>query len=301
LEELCRFLDQFSFAMHMVEAVDEVNTLRLGIMDRLCSCFEEAVRKDLRSLIRDSCVFSFVLAKPLAVMRKRLRNSNFRLVARQVSSKLSATLLGHLLRQSPFTNENQMVLFVSNCRDDLKGVLAVFEEDDLGPLQSIWDGCAVLSLTTSQATDLLVLLKRIVRCSPSGFTHGSQPDLDETTTLEAETLNALRRAGIEELTVDDVLAVLAKRPDLAELVDDLPSAPFSVLQDLLPLESAQSTLQLGAGALQQLGVQAPLPLAAAQASLQTGVAGLGGLAGGAKRLLKKQLRSTLGTSVVAAA
>merc|ERR1719510_836818 len=92
----------------MAAAVDEVNTLRLGIMDRLCSCFEEAVRKDLRSLIRDSCVFSFVLTKPLSVMRKRLRNSNFRLVARQVSSKLSATLLGHLLRQSPFTNENEM-------------------------------------------------------------------------------------------------------------------------------------------------------------------------------------------------
>merc|ERR1712241_16700 len=234
-------------------------------------------------------------------MRKRLRNSNFRWVARQVSRKLSATLLGHLLRQSPFRNENEMVLFVSNCRDDLKDVLAVFEEEDLGPLQSVWDGCAVLTLTTSRATDLLVLLKRIVRCSPSGLTHGSRPDLGETTTLETQTLVALRNAGVEELTVDDVLAVLAKRPDLTDLVDDLPSAPFSVLQDLLPLESAQSTLQLGAGALQQLGVQAPLPLAAAQASLQTGVAGLGGLAGGAKRLLAGRLSATLGTSMVAAA
>jgi len=300
LEELCLFLDQFSFAVHMAEAVDEVNTLRLGILDRLCSCFEEAVRKDLRSLIRESCVFSFLLAKPLAVMRKRLRNSNFRLVARQASSKLSATLLGHLLRQSPFANENEMALFVSNCRDDLKDVLAVFEEEDLGPLQSLWDGCSVLTLTTSQATDLLVLLKRIVRCSPSGFTNSSRPDLDETTTLEAQTLDALRHAGVEELSVDDVLAVLAKRPDLADLVDDIPSAPFSVLQDLLPLESAQSTLQLGAGALQQLGMQAPMPLAAAQASLQTGVAGLGGLAGGAKRLLAGRVKSTLGTMVAAA-
>jgi len=194
-----------------------------------------------------------------------------------------------------------MGLFVSNCRDDLKDVLAVFEQEDLGPLQSIWDGCAVLTLKTSEATDLLVLLKRIALCSPSGFTHCSRPDLDEKTTLEAQSLKALRRAGIQELTIDDVLAVLAKRPDLTELVDDLPSAPFSVLQDLLPLESAQSTLQLGAGALQQLGVQAPLPLAAAQASLQTGVAGLSGLAGGAKHLLARRLKSTLGTSVVVAA
>jgi len=307
LEELCRFLDQFPFAVHLVGAVDETNALRLSMLERLAGCLEESVRKVLRSLDTDSCVFSYRLAPALAVLTKRLRPSNFLGVAQQLVSRLAALLVRQLLRQAPFSHAGQLELFVANCREDLRGALASsLEAVDLRPLQPLWEGCALLALPGAEAAEVLALLRRLERCRPaagmlrglalSGRGEAGPPSCEEARQLA----EALARAGVEELAALDVAAVLGKRPDLASAAADLvDSTPLGLLQDL-PAAAAQATFHLGAGALQQLGAQAPLPVAAAQASLQTSVAELRGLAGGAGRLFTGRLRSTLGVATAAA-
>jgi len=312
LEELCRFLDGFPFAIHIVAAVDEANTVRLSMIEALVSSLEEPVRRALHTLSTESCVFSSALAPPLATLAKRLRPSSFLGVARQVVARLATTLVGHLLRQSPFRDGDQLAIFVANCRGDLEEVLAaVLQREDLEPLRPLWDGCALLSLPVPEATELLPLLREAAHRAPGGGAAlHLRPDLAGAAAPEEQRPalpEALARAGVQALAPPEALGALAKRPDLAGAAADLPAAPLGALQELWPVSVAQTTLQLGAGALQQLGThgvgalhslgaQAPLPSAGVQASLHMSVADLKGLAGGAGRLLSGKLRSTLGAS-----
>lgn len=253
LEEFCRFLDSFPSAIHFVPAVDEANALRISMIEALVSSLEGSVRKVLRSISVEPCLFTFALAPPLTIFSQRLRPSSFLGVARQLVGRLASSLFGQLLRQSPFSSHDESAAFAANCRDDLRKVLAaVLDEEDLEPLRPLWDACGLLSLAPAEAAELLALLREALRCPPGAA-----------------------------------------------------AAPFGALQELLPVGAAQATLQLGTGAIQQLGAHgaealhglglpAALPMHAPHVSLQTGMAELKEFAGDAGRLFTGRLRSTLG-------
>eukprot|EP00930_Biecheleria_cincta_P003390 TRINITY_DN104321_c0_g1_i1.p1 TRINITY_DN104321_c0_g1~~TRINITY_DN104321_c0_g1_i1.p1 ORF type:complete len:879 (-),score=173.23 TRINITY_DN104321_c0_g1_i1:34-2391(-) len=309
LQEICFFFDDFPLAVHIATAADEATELRLLIVDRLASSFEEQAKSSWRSLRAESSVFSYLFAKPLADLARWLRPANFRAVGRLAAGKLGSYLLSQFLRQAPFANEVEAEVFAANCRDDLAGVLAMsLDLSDLSQLQPLWDGCQLMTLSSDTAMDTLKVLQRVMRLSPS-LARGTD-DSDEappsTEVLDRRRAEALARAGVENLSVADTLTLLRKRRDVATSGLSEQESSFSVLQDMLPAGAAQATLQLGAGtlqfgagALQQLSEKAaarvPLPSASsgAQAALQAGSEKMIGLAGGAGRLVAGRLRSTL--------
>jgi len=293
LEEICRFLDRFSLAAHFVAAVDNANTLRLGMLEKLADSFVGAARGMLRRIDTDTCVFSFFLTEPLTVLSRRLRPSCLQAVAQRGVHGLADVLLRHLLWHAPFQSEEQVGLFVANCREDLSAALApLLGSTDLGPLRSLWDACALLALPEERAADILASLRQVSKCS---WTDPSCLDVADpareapmSEVLRCRQAEVFAAAGVEELSVADAITVLGKRRELAGSLTDLQDAPIGVLQDLLPTQ-AQATLQLGADAL----LQAPLPsaaaAAAAHATLQTGAAAAATLQSSVKELRRSLL------------
>lgn len=299
MEEICRFLDSFPFAVHFAPACDEANELRLSMLGKLAESLSEVVRKLLRKLDADSCIFSFSLAPALLSLSRRLRPSSFRDVAQRGIAKLADVLWVHLQRRGAFQDEQQLALFLANCGEDLYDALApaaaALGEAGLTPLGPLRDACGLLALPGPEAEHTLEVLQRVVQCAPSAHREHTMPEDVAGSVLQRKGAEVLAAAGVRELGPSEAIIVICKRPDLAA---SLPQDPLSVLQELLPASAAQSALQLGAGALQQLhAAPLPMPVAAmAQATLQTGVlraAELRGLAGGAGRRIAGRLRSTL--------
>merc|ERR1711972_59865 len=299
-------MDRFPLAVHFVAAVDDTNTLRLGMLEKLADALVGAIRpmSVLRQLQLEAGVFSYILAPPLIVLSKRLRPSNFLVVSQRCVKNIADVLLRHLLWHAPFTDKEHMAAFIWNCQDDLSGILtSVLEVNELRCLRSLWDGCTLLALPEGDAKSVLAALRHVERCSPAHALRRVQDAQEPESQVEenfespvvGEGLRQRRAevfaaAGIKELSVPDAISVLGKRPELIGTLSDLQDAPFGVLQDLLPATAlAHTTLQLGADALQQF--HAPLPAAAvdvatgaaqaaaaqarqAQESLRTGAAEL---------------------------
>ncbi|CAK0823583.1 unnamed protein product [Prorocentrum cordatum] len=305
MEEMCRFFDRFPLGEHMVSVVDEVNTMRLGMIEKTSDALADAVRKVLRRLDTESAVFSYALGPALAILSCRLRPSNFQLVATQGVGKIAETLMGELLRQAPFADDDRMGLFSSNCGGDLPAVLSVVSDPScLRPLATLLEGCTLLGLDKARAAELISVLRQVKRCSSSRPAvldlAEAAPSSDVLRQRQAEAYDA---AGVADISVGDALSVLLKRPDLmgTMTVDDLEDAPFSTLQDLLPAGAMLGGL--GGGALQPLQLGAGTAHAtlqrgagAAQATFQLGARGLAGGAG----LLKGTLQRGLAGAAAAA-
>jgi hypothetical protein len=304
LEEICRFIDRFPLSSHFVVTVDDAISVRLGMLDRLADALVGSVRLALRQLHTDTCCFSETFAPPFMVLVKRLRPSNFLVMAQKCLGSLGDLLLRNLLWHAPFSDREHMSTFVANCRDDLRSILlSVLDANELTPLQQLWDGCNLLALPEAEALQMLGALRHVKRCSPSHAlqsVQSSSEPVDHVNGVDdfeppvvGEVLRQRRAevfaaAGIRELSVTDAITVLGKRPELAGNLSDLQDAAFSSFQDLMP---APALAQLGAEALQQLNA-APIPTAAI-ASSAAAAAGAAHAAAETARMASTQLRSHL--------
>jgi len=291
MEEVCRFLDGSPLAEYFLNSVDEANALRLSMMGKLAESMVDLVAKKLRWLDSEPSLLSFVLTAPLASLSKRLRLSNFRLVAQQTVAKLAAALSLHLQHDVFFPTESQAAIFAANCGDDLRDALsaaaAVLDEAEMAPIRPIREAASLLALSKSKAEELLALLKRVELCSPSPPDMFSEQSMVPNVTLERTGTDALLAVGVKELSSEEAIAVLSKRATLSGA--DAQDKRFGALQELLPAHAAQGALQLSVGALQQLSelssqAQVPMPVAAmAHATLQKSALGVAALAGGAQQ------------------
>jgi len=284
LEELCTFLDSFYLSEYMVAAVDELNTTRLSMIEKMSDSVLHSIRQDPRRLRSESCVFSFTLAPMLQVLSRRLRPSVLEVVMIQGVGKCASWLQRYLLKQASFADEKQVALFAANCGEDLLSALTpLMSEGDLAPLQPIKDACKLLVLPVDEATQALTDLRHIIKCAPVTALDNqvdAPPPLADGTTLHRKLSEVFAAIGVKDISMEDAAAVLRKRPDQAwALAED---GTLSALQEVLPV-------QLGVSALQQLEIQAPLP-SAAKDVLQSGAAELRNFFPGR---LAGRLRSTL--------
>ncbi|CAJ1404038.1 unnamed protein product [Effrenium voratum] len=241
LQEMCIFLDSFSMAEQVeTQSLDEVRELQLVILEKLAGCFQEAAKGAWRRLQKESCVFSHLFARPWQSLAEQLRGANFQALAQSIVGKLSS-LLSSQLRQGRFTNEVEIELFTANVREDLQTLLQTrLSAEQLTPLQGVWEGCQLLTLPEHLAKDTLEALQKVLRLSP---TREKPP---EGEVLQQKQLEALRRAGVRELPVDEVLQILRKRPDLQNFSEQ--ESSFSVLQDMLPVQATLQSLPASAAA-----------------------------------------------------
>lgn len=296
LEELCRFMDKYSLAGHLVSAVDEANTLRLGALAKIADLLESLVQEMMGRLSYEASIFSYELDESFAVLRKRLRSTNFKTVMQRTVGTIGERLANVLLRQTAFADDAELEVFVSNCRDDLATVLqqgaGLDVTEDCAPLRRLWDGCALLVLSPTEAADAFSAFKKIRRCAPAGLVKEpwqkavratAESAVGVSEVLLSQLRAVMEGAGIEELSVDEASIVLGKRPDLAsEAAEEMLSASADALQELMSgtahdaLQLGSGALQLGSGALQKLGAP-PAPRAAAAqggALLQTASKGV---------------------------
>lgn len=280
MQEICNFLDRFSLAVHISNAADDANSLRVSMLDRVACLMEEEVRTSARRLHCEAGLFSCTVAAAMVDLSTKLRPSNLNALLQRALGKLGSFLFNHLTRNPPFDDEEEAALFVSNCSDDLGGILAqiVIPPETLTPLRPLWDACVLLGLPSDEAEELFGVLRRIVKCSPFGGR--PRPDAPSDDVLFRRRDEALAPLGVQVLSVLEALAVLRKRAELASQPHDDEHA-FAGVQ----------ALQLGAGALQQFGAQAAraavsqaskAPVKSAAATLQKGA---GTLQKGAGRLL----------------
>jgi len=239
LEELCRFLDGYSFGQYLVECVDDANALRLGMLEKLGSSVSSEVRTALRRLRVEPGVFSSLIGLPLATLSRRLRPTNFQAVSGSVLRSLSQACVENLLHSAPFVDRLQLEMFVGNCRDDLDGVLLAASLDgETEPLQLLRDSCVLLALPTVEAAGALAALRKVAKCAPSEAIHSSHNAPEATGGLLADMMSdggaekgaplwrqraveVFGALGVKELSVVDVLAVLGKRPELVGTLGDL--------------------------------------------------------------------------------
>jgi hypothetical protein len=288
LEELCRFADRFPLAVHMVGAVDEANALRISTLERLAEFFLESVYQFAGRLHEDSCMFSFALAAPVESLRRRLRPTNFQVVMQRAVTKIGEFLTTSLLRQPAFSSDAQAELYVANCRDDLALVLcqvAALDASATTPVQPLWDGCALLSLQRSDAADAFNVLRKIQKCAPSSgvkrpwrevaiaVAEAADQSASRGELLQRKLALVLDPAGVRELGVDESLAVLSKRHELAKDAQEILVAGAGALQEIIG-SSAQEALQFGSVALTQLSSGAKAQLASRSAIRQTATAGV---------------------------
>lgn len=261
LEELCRFMFTFTLGALLAAPVDDANALRLGILGKLSDLLESVVQGSAGRLCVETCVFSVELSEPVTALRRRLRPTNFKAVLQRVVAAVSARLFEILTRQQAFSNGSQMEIFVANCRDDLRSVLVDacgLDEEGQAPLRPLWDGCALLALSPSEAAATFAALRQVRRCAPAGLVRApwreaarAAEDSPEAAIGVSDVVlrtmeGAMQAAGVQELSVDEAALVLGRRPELArEAAGDVPelfSAGASALQDL-----SLGALQLGSG------------------------------------------------------
>lgn len=280
VEEICLFFDAFPLSEHFVFAVDEVNQLRLSMLTKLAESTADIVRSALRRIDEESCLFTYELSRPLLALSKRLRPSGFRVVAQQGVAKMAAHLMHYLQRQASFHSETQLELFVANCGEDLRTALSaatsVLEQAEVAPMVPLWDSCALLALPRAEAERILEVLQRVVSCSTSVAVGPAELLADPSSVLRRREEEVMASVGVQVLSPEQAIAVLGKRPDLAAKVPKDMLAPLGALQDLLPASAtADSMLQLSAGALQHLGELS----SQATTSLPYGALGAGQLRG----------------------
>merc|ERR1712232_108843 len=192
------------------------------LSDLLC----DEVRDCVGRLYSEASVLSFVLTEPLQTLRQRLRPTNFHSLMQRAIGKIAEFLSNHALRQPAFSDDVPMEVFVANCRDDLGALLSQVAGLDalaMAPLDPLWDSCSLLALGSGEAAEAFEALRKIRKCAPASTlkqrpwtagakaaAEGPDPTAGGGEVVQRKLAEVLEPAGIKDLSVNEVMAVLGK-------------------------------------------------------------------------------------------
>lgn len=208
LEEMCRFLDHFTF----VVVTDEAHTLRLSMLERMSFLLVELVRTASRRMQSELSVFA-VVHPLMRGLSGHLRPSNFLVVVQKFADDIAHMLFALVLRQGSFTRDG-VEAFVSNI-EDLQSVLASSLDENVEVLQSLRDVCSLVSLPHLEAAEMLSALRQISKCAPVSALRASSMD-DAGEVLRRRREEIFSSAGVRDISVADAIAVLGKRPEFQD-------------------------------------------------------------------------------------